>query len=202
MAHAYLIETYATERLKILSVWSMFRDEDLGWRPPDAQRRGRSVLEQMVHQCQSEDGWFKKMLGIDVAAQALPVREDRISFLNTYAEHSSARLDRLHSMPDEWWDGETSFFEVKRSRSWVLVRRMLHSSHHRGQMTAYLRSLGRDLHSTYGPTADTGGLPVDGAKVLYAYDDADALLEGEAAGGAKHPLSGLPEDRSCTERPR
>lgn len=55
MNPSFLIDTYATERLKVLSVWSMLEDGDLSWRPPDPQRRGRSVLEQMVHQCLSED---------------------------------------------------------------------------------------------------------------------------------------------------
>ncbi len=29
MRYAFLVETYATERLKVLSVWSEFHDEDL-----------------------------------------------------------------------------------------------------------------------------------------------------------------------------
>jgi len=29
MPYSFLIETYATERIKVLSVWSEFRDEDL-----------------------------------------------------------------------------------------------------------------------------------------------------------------------------
>src|SRR5207247_7961217 len=33
MDHAFLVETYASERLKTLSVWSMFADEDLNVRP-------------------------------------------------------------------------------------------------------------------------------------------------------------------------
>ena len=29
MRYAFLVETYATERVKVVSVWSEFRDEDL-----------------------------------------------------------------------------------------------------------------------------------------------------------------------------
>ncbi|HUJ40645.1 MAG TPA: hypothetical protein VLW54_08875, partial [Candidatus Acidoferrales bacterium] len=65
MRYEFLIETYATERIKILSVWSEFRDEDLAVRPNTSDPRGRSVHEQMVHQCVSENLWFKNMLGID-----------------------------------------------------------------------------------------------------------------------------------------
>ena len=50
MRYQFLTDTYATERLKVLSVWSMFEDGDLSTRPHREDRRGRSVLEQMVHQ--------------------------------------------------------------------------------------------------------------------------------------------------------
>jgi uncharacterized damage-inducible protein DinB len=62
----------------------------------------------------------------------------------------------------------TSFFDVKRSRAWVMTRRLTHTSHHRGQQMAMLRMIGRDLHSNYGPTADTGGLMQNHAPTIYA----------------------------------
>ena len=46
-----------------------------------------------------------------------------------------------------------------------------------------LRMLGRDLHSSYGPTADT-----------------ESLVKGETAGGCKTALPG-PGERPVTERP-
>jgi hypothetical protein len=55
MTYDFLVETYDTERLKVLSTWRLFRDEDLPVRPRGDDRRGRSVLEQMIHQCVSED---------------------------------------------------------------------------------------------------------------------------------------------------
>ena len=201
MTFDFLIETYATEREKVLSVWSQFRDEDLPWRPPDAQRRGRSVLEQFVHQCVSEDLWFKNMLGIDLALPPLPKKETRLEFLRIYADRSEKRLQQLRERPEVWWTGETNFFEVKRSRAWVMVRRMTHTSHHRGQLSAYLRVLGRDVWSTYGPTSDTGGLMAHKAPVVYPYDSMDALLRAEESGGAKKPLPGIPKDKNYTERP-
>jgi hypothetical protein len=67
---------------------------------------------------------------------------------------------------------------------------------HRGQQTALLRMLGRDLHSTYGPTADTGGLPANRAQTIYAYSNLEELLEDEV----KNPLPG-PGIQPRTERP-
>lgn len=200
MHYAFLVDTYATERLKILSVWSMFGDEDLPFRPKQDDARGRSVREQMVHQCVSEDLWFRTMLGIDAGLPPLPQEETRLAFLNRYAEASGKRLQALGRQQDPWWEQVVPFFDAQRSRAWIMTRRIAHSAHHRGQQTALLRMLGRDLHSTYGPTADTGGLMQNHAPVIYAYPDLESLLEAEAAGGSKAPLPG-PGDKSPTERP-
>ena len=88
MRYEFLVDSYATERVKVLSVWSEFRDEDLTVRPNPQDARGRSVLEHMVHQCVSEDTWFRNMLGIDVAAPPLAIL--------------SLDLDRFKVINDTW----------------------------------------------------------------------------------------------------
>lgn len=200
MRYDFLVESYKTERIKVLSVWSEFRDEDLPVRPRAGDPRGRSVREQMVHQCVSENLWFINMLGIDVAAPPLPAIETRLEFINRYAKDSGKRLDALEAKNELWWESETKFFDVQRSCAWIMVRRIAHTAHHRGQQMAMLRLLGRDLHSNYGPTADTGGLMQDHAPTIYAYDGVDALVAGELAGGAKRKLPG-PGEKPVTERP-
>ena len=200
MRYTFLVETYETERVKVVSVWSEFRDEDLGFRPNAKDPRGRSVHEQMVHQCVSEDLWFRTMLGIDAGAPPLPSPETRLGFMKRYAEHSAKRLDSLREKDDAWFEGNTMFFDVKRSRAWVLTRRIAHTTHHRGQQMAMLRMLARDLHSNYGPTADTGGLMQNHAPTIYAYPSLEALFQAEAAGGRKTPLPGG-GGKPVTERP-
>lgn len=200
MRYDFLVETYETERIKVLSVWSEFRDEDLPVRPRLGDPRGRSVREQMIHQCVSENLWFLNMLGIDVGAPPLPASEMRIEFINRYAEDSGKRLAALKAKDEVWWESPTKFFDVSRSRAWVMVRRIAHTSHHRGQQMAMLRMLGRGLHSNYGPTADTGGLMQNHAPTIYAYDAVDSLLAGELAGGAKRALPGT-GTKPITERP-
>ena len=190
MRYDFLVETYETERVKVVSVWSEFRDEDLAVRPRAGDARGRSMLEQMVHQCVSENLWFMGMLGIDVNAPPLPARETRLEFMKRYAEDSGKRLAVVRAMEESWWEGETKFFDVPRSRAWVMVRRIAHTAHHRGQQMAMLRMLGRDLHSNYGPTADTGGLMQNHAPTIYGYSSLQKLFDGELAGGAKTPLPG------------
>jgi uncharacterized damage-inducible protein DinB len=200
MTYDFLIDTYGTERVKVLSVWSEFADEDLPIRPSRTDPRGRSVHEHMVHQCVSEDTWFRNMLAIDVGAPPLPTEETRLAFINRYAEDSGKRLERLRGTHERWWQEPTKFFDVERSKAWVMTRRLTHTSHHRGQLMAMLRMLGRDLHSNYGPTADTGGLMQHHAPTIYAYASVTALLEGEAHGGTKSPLPGS-GGRPVTERP-
>jgi uncharacterized damage-inducible protein DinB len=197
MRYDFLVDSYATERIKVLSVWSEFRDEDLRIRPNESDPRGRSVLEQMVHQCVSEDLWFRNMLGIDVSAPPLPERETRIEFIRRYAEDSGKRLAVLQAKDEGWWEAETKFFEVARSRAWVMVRRMTHTSHHRGQLMMMLRMLAREVHSNYGPTADTGGLMANHAPTIYAYESLDDLLAGK-------PKAALPApgEKAVTERAR
>jgi uncharacterized damage-inducible protein DinB len=200
MRYDFLIETYDTERLKVVSMWSEFHDEELPRRPHPEDPRGRSVHEHMVHQCVSEDTWFRTMLGIDVGAPPLPKSENRLEFIRRYAEDSAKRLAELKSKDEAWWEGTTTFFDVKRSRAWVMVRRLTHTSHHRGQQMAMLRMFRHDLHSNYGPTADTGGLMQNHAPTIYAYRDLPTLIESEVRGGAKSKLPGT-GDKPFTERP-
>jgi uncharacterized damage-inducible protein DinB len=200
MRYGFLVDTYATERLKVLSTWATFRDDDLPVRPHATDRRGRSLLEHMVHQCVSENLWFRDILGVEVGALPLPAAETRLEFLRRYAGDSARRLAVLERADDAWWEAEVRFFDVPRTRAWVMVRRIAHTAHHRGQEVELLRMLGREVYSTYGPTADTGGLFQQRAPTIYAYPDEAALLAGEAGAGRKAALPG-PGTEPVTERP-
>jgi uncharacterized damage-inducible protein DinB len=172
-AFSFFADTYDTERLKTLTVWSQIPEAHMRFRP---EPRARSPLEHMVHQCQSEDAWMRNMLGVEIAQPVLPAPETCRGFIEHYASVSAARLEVLRGKPDGWFLEPTQFFDVTRSRAWVLLRRFTHSAHHRGQLTAYIRLWGQPLFSTYGPTADTGGLAKDGATVVYRYESIDDLL--------------------------
>lgn len=198
--YTFLVDTYATETLKVLSVWSMAPDAEIDRRPRAGDPRGRTLREHMIHQCQSENGWFTGMFGIAVPGDVLPADASRLGFLRHYAAAAAARRDALAAGDDAWWEQEVAFFEARRPRTWIMVRRIAHTAHHRGQQTNLLRAFGCALHSTYGPTADTGGLAKDKPPVVYAYDDAASLLAGEAAGGRKRALPPSPA-RPVTERP-
>jgi len=106
----------------------------------------------------------------------------------------------LEEKDESWWEETVNFFDVKRSRTWIMTRRLAHTAHHRGQQTALLRMLRHDPHSTYGPTADTGGLLQNQAPTIYAYQDTGTLLKEESGGRNKSPLPG-PGEKPATERP-
>ncbi len=194
---SFLVATYQTERLKTLSVWSSFTEDDLSFRPAPL---ARTPLEQFVHLCVSEGKWMQTMLGVEIGLPTLPSAEDRISFLHHYAKASAARCEILNSRAAAWWWEESAFFDTTRSHAWILLRRLTHSSHHRGQLTVLLRLLGRPVYSTYGPTADTGGLPTQGAETIYRYRTVEDLLAREEEGGAGPDLPGRGEEPP-TERP-
>ena len=200
MRYLFLIDTYRTEIEKVLSTWAMFDDGDQHRRPHPTDQRGRNFLEHMVHQNMSENLWFKTMLGISVTENPLPSEETRLSFMKHYAENASKRLAALEQKDEAWWEEMVDFFEVKRSRAWVMTRRIAHTSHHRGQQTTLLRMFNHELYSNYGPTADTGGLMANKAPVVYAYPNVETLLTEESGDRTKSSLPG-PGDKSPTERP-
>lgn len=200
MEYDFLVDTYDIERLKTLNVWSMFKDKDLSVRVDALSLRDRNPLEHMIHQCLSENKWFVNMFNVDVNMPSLPAEETRLAFIKHYAEVSGRRLAALKEKDKAWWEREVAFFDIQKSRAWILVRRVAHTAHHRGEQSTILRILGRKVHSIYGPSIDTGGLPDNNALTIYAYPDIESLIEGETQGGQKADLPG-PGDKPSTERP-
>ena len=200
MEYTFLVDTYDSERLKTLSVWSMFTDADFTVRPHPTLRLDRTAQEHMVHQCLSEDKWFRTMFGIDLGTPPLPAQERRLEFIRHYAADSGKRVAILYEQKKNWWEEEVAFFDARHSRAWIMVRRIAHTAHHRGELTTLLRLLERQVHSVYGPAVDTGGLPINKAATIYAYPDIDTLIDGELHGGRKASLPG-PGEKPSTERP-
>ncbi len=158
-SYGFLLDTYETEILKIVGVWTAFQASAMEFRPAP---KSRTVLEQMEHQVQSEGRWMKDMLEIDTG-DPNPAERTRDGFIAKYRSDANRRHEILRGRPDEWWRGDAQFFDVVRSRAWILTRRIAHSAHHRGQLIVYLRLLDQRVPSVYGPTADTEG------KVIYSF---------------------------------
>ena len=156
----FLLDTYETEILKIVAIWRAFPASAADFRPA---AKSRTVLEQMEHQVQSEGRWMREMLLIDTG-DFNPLQKTAAAFMEKYRTDAQRRLQLLRAKPTAWWEEKTRFFDVERSRAWIMLRRISHSSHHRGQLIVYLRVLNLKVPSVYGPTADTDG------KVMYGFE--------------------------------
>jgi uncharacterized damage-inducible protein DinB len=151
--YQHAIDTYASETNKTAAVWSRFNDADLPWRP---HVKSSTVVEILRHQLLSERRFFGEFLGAPEppAAMVLPPVETVAAFRARFVELAEPRLAFLAAQQDAWWLTRVAFFDAERERIWIFWRRVLHSAHHRTQLTVYLRSLDKPVPSTYGPTAD------------------------------------------------
>jgi len=149
----HALDTYASETNKVISVWAAFVDSDLGYRPHPSSS---SVADIMKHQLLSERRFFAEFLGApEVAAeQVLPQRLSVEDCKRRMLELALPRLGFMAERDEEWWRTVVPFFDTRRERIWIFWRRVLHTAHHRTQLTVYLRLLGKPVPATYGPTAD------------------------------------------------
>lgn len=149
----HLIETYAGETNKTASVFRQFDLADLAFRPHPRSGTAEEILR---HQLLSERRFFAEFLGSPEPppAEVIPAEPTAEAFAARLEALARPRLAYLAAQSDDWWTGAHSFFDVERQRIWIFWRRVLHSAHHRTQLTVYLRLLDKPVVSVYGPTAD------------------------------------------------
>ena len=87
-------------------------------------------------------------------SEVLPAGQTPQDYCLRMRELAYPRMNFFAVRPEAWWLEEVPFFDVARQRIWVFWRRLLHTCHHRTQLTVYLRLLNKGVPSTYGPTAD------------------------------------------------
>lgn len=149
----HLLDTYVSETNKVIAVWRCFSDADLSFRP---HPRSQPVHEIFKHQLLSERRFFGEFLGAPEpsAGEVLPATANVQGFTRRMQELAEPRLKYLAAQKEGWWLESVPFFDVTRQRIWIFWRRVLHTCHHRTQLTVYLRLMDRAVPSTYGPTAD------------------------------------------------
>jgi uncharacterized damage-inducible protein DinB len=149
----HVVDTYTSETNKVIAVWRCFQDADLSWRP---HPRSQAVGEIFKHQLLSERRFFGEFLGAPEppAGEVVPTAASVTSFAQRMQELAEPRLGFLAAQNEEWWVQAVPFFDVTRQRIWIFWRRVLHTCHHRTQLTVYLRLMGRSVPAVYGPTAD------------------------------------------------
>ncbi len=165
----HLLDTYVSESNKVIATWREFEDTDLDFKP---HPRSVTVRDIFKHQLLSERRFFAEFLGApevaadDVLPDPLDVKNAQFTFIKLVLN----RLTFLANQTEEWWLEVVPFFDVRRERIWIFWRRVLHTAHHRTQLTVYLRLLGKRVPPVYGPTADV------------SWDGADPTQTVEAAG--------------------
>lgn len=148
-----VVDTYVSESNKVISVWRAFGDGDLDFKPHPKSSAVREILK---HQLLSERRFFGRFLETPEPdpGDVLPQTETIDSFASRFLELVMPRVTYLAERPEEWWVREAPFFDVMRQHIWIFWRRVLHTAHHRTQLSVYLRLLDKPVPPTYGPTDD------------------------------------------------
>lgn len=164
----HVLDTYASECNKVISVWLAFAAADLNFR---AHPRSSTVLEIMKHELLSGRRFFGEFLGLPepLASEVLPQENTPPTFADRMEALALPRLEFLAARTESWWLEQVPFFDVQRERIWIFWRRVLHTAHHRTQLTIYLRLLNKPVPAVYGPTADVSW---QGADPTHSVDSA------------------------------
>lgn len=149
----HLLNTYWSEIQKTASVWRRFSDGELAFRPQEASAAAGEIMQ---HELLSGRRFFGGFLGLhepDPTA-VVPTEKSVASLTARLLELAEPRLGQLAAKDEAWWTEEVPFFDVRRQRVWIAWRRILHTAHHRTQLTVYLRWLAKPVPAIYGPSAD------------------------------------------------
>ena len=150
----HVLDTYASETNKVAAVWRGFTDADLGLPAASALEHGRRHPEAPAAVGAALLRRVPRIAG--AARRGRPARAAwrRRRRSRRLCELAVPRLSYLAAQPEPWWVVRVPFFDVERERIWIVWRRILHTAHHRTQLSVYLRLLDRRVPPTYGPTAD------------------------------------------------
>ena len=156
----HLVDVYASEINKVVTVWRCFTNDDLPYRPHE---RSMTVEAVFKHQLLSERRFFGEFLSFaePAASELMPATATVDAYVARVTDLARVRLATLASRDDGWWLEPVPFFDVERERIWIFWRRVLHTAHHRTQLTVYLRLLGKPVPAVYGPTADVSWTGAD-----------------------------------------
>jgi uncharacterized damage-inducible protein DinB len=152
----HILQTYASETNKTVSVWRAVPDDLLDFKPHEKTNPIRAIL---AHQLLSERRFFAQFVGTrePPAEELLPPGDRPVvgAYIDGYVWLVKQRLPQLAQGTAAWWLEQRPFFGgLLRERIWVFWRRVLHTCHHRTQVQAWLRLAGRHVPAIYGPSGD------------------------------------------------
>jgi len=144
-----------SEYAKTLRVIQAVPPAKCSYRPhPDS----RSALELVWHIASCDiwflDGFLQKRF--EMEDDTMPADfKDSEEILGWYAETFPPKLDEVKKLPAEFWATPLPFFGIYNHPAVMYLQFMLfHTIHHRGQLAAYLRSMGAKVPNIYGGSFD------------------------------------------------
>ncbi len=153
----FLIADFENEIQVTLRVIEAVPDDHLGYQPDSKSKTGLGLVRHIT----LEDEWLFNCITNgeftpppdDSDACGIMTPADAVA---RYKEKIPAALDRVRAMSGEQLVGVIDMFGMMQMPAVNFVSLGIkHSVHHRGQLSAYLRSMSGKVPGIYGPSADT-----------------------------------------------
>ena len=154
----YFADIFDQEGANTVKVLRAVPNDRRDYKPDEKSRTAWEIATHIA----GSDLWFLDSVCDATFVYDPEVENKRTAGLNTiddvvefYKREFPKRIQRLRSTPGEQLAKEVDFFAMGKQPSiWLLGMANNHSIHHRGQLMAYLRSMGSKVPSIYGGSAD------------------------------------------------
>lgn len=153
----FLIADFEYEMQTTLRVFEAVPTGDLDYQPDPKAKNGLELVRHIT----LEDEWILNSIA-DGEFKAPPAGDDSCGIMSPadaiarYKKRIPAALDRVRELPVEKLTANIDLLGTLQMPAInFLALALKHSVHHRGQLSTYLRPMGGQNPSIYGPTADT-----------------------------------------------
>lgn len=152
----FLLTTLEHEAATTGRILTAVPEDRLDYRPDPVSK---TALELVRHIAVS-DAWMLDVI-VDLKPKNPPDESDACGIMTGaqaaayYKAELPGRIEKLEALPAEHWTKEVFLAEAFKMPGVDFLSVMVrHSVHHRGQLSAYLRSMGGKVPQIYGPSAD------------------------------------------------
>jgi uncharacterized damage-inducible protein DinB len=150
---SFLLSAIENEHQVTKKVLSALPEEKLSWRP---HSKGRSAGELAWHIAHSEIWFLEGIAAGQFAAYTEPKAPERVADIVAYYQAGlPAVLAKLRALTPEHFAQILTYAGAFSFPAFAyLMLTVSHSIHHRGQLSAYLRTMGEKVPAIYGGSAD------------------------------------------------
>lgn len=153
----FLLSTLEREVPTTTGVFAAVPTDRLDFRPDPLAKTALGLVRHLT----LEDVWFLNRIAAG-SFDAFPDDSDACGLMtpqdaaSRYEGEMRSAIARVRALSGEDWLKELDFFGAIRLPALEFLSLVVrHSTHHRGQLSTYLRPMGGRVPSIYGPTADT-----------------------------------------------